>query len=116
MGRISLVLDCHDPDALVPFWSAALGYRHAESLGDYRVLVPASDEPGPPLILQRVPEPRVGKNRMHVDVHPDDVPGHVTLLEGLGGQRLGDRVEEFGMWWQVMADPEGNELCIVAHP
>ena len=115
--RISVVLDCREPDALVPFWSAALGYRLADALGDYRVLVPADGEaPGPALVLQRVPERRTGKNRMHVDVHPGDAAAHVERLEALGGRRLGGRVEEFDMWWQVMADPEGNELCVVAHP
>ncbi len=115
--RISVVLDCRDPDALVPFWCAALGYVLADAPSEaYRVLIPAPHEPrGPVFILQRVPEPRAGKNRMHVDVHAADADGHLAALEALGGTRLGPRVEEFGIWWQPMADPAGNELCVVAH-
>jgi hypothetical protein len=112
-----VVLDCLDPSSLVAFWSAALGYRLADTLGDYRVLVPDEGEPpGPPLVLQRVPEPRVAKNRMHLDVHPADPEAHIARLLDLGATLRGDRVAELGMWWQVLADPEGNELCVVAHP
>ena len=122
--RLSLVLDCTDPTALTPFWCAALGYRQVLELPSFTVLRPAEGEPaGSPFILQRVPEPRPGKNRMHLDLHPPlevGVPGLVERLEGLGGSRLGGPVTELletlGVWWQVMADPEGNELCVVADP
>jgi len=118
------VLDCRDPQALVGFWSTALGYRPATSLDDFEVLVPAEGEPaGPVLILQRVPEPKSGKNRMHVDIHPPletGVPALVDRLEALGGSRVGepvtDLLDEIGVWWQVMRDPEGNEFDVVADP
>jgi hypothetical protein len=115
--RISVVLDCLDPEALVPFWCAALGYQDVEPPSDdYRVLVPAEGEPrGPVVILQRVPEPRVAKNRMHVDVHPGDADSHIEALLALGATRVGARFDAFGIWWQTLADPEGNELCVVAH-
>lgn len=113
--RISLVIDCSDPDRLVPFWEAAMNYQLAQSLDGYRILLPASGEPvGPVLILQPVPEPKVGKNRVHIDVHPADAPAHIAALERLGGRQLGERVEAFGFWWQTMTDPEGNEFCVVA--
>ena len=122
--RLSVVLDCLDPPALVGFWSVALGYEHAGSVPGFEVLRPAEGEPpGPVYILQSVPEERAGKNRMHVDIHPPlelGVPALVSRLEALGGRRLGDPVssllEEIGVWWQVMADPEGNEFCVVADP
>jgi catechol 2,3-dioxygenase-like lactoylglutathione lyase family enzyme len=125
--RVSVVLDCSDPAALVSFWSAALGYRPAASLGDFEVLTPREGEPaGPVFILQRVPEPKTGKNRSHLDIHPPlevGVPALAEQLEGLGGRRLGgpvtDLLDEIGVWWQVMADPEGNEFDLVAdegHP
>jgi predicted enzyme related to lactoylglutathione lyase len=114
--RISVVLDCLDPDALVPFWQEALAYQLVDSLDGYRILVPREGEPpGPVLILQPVPEPKTVKNRMHVDVHPDDAAAHVRHLEALGATRLGEPVEAFGVSWQTLADPEGHELCIVAH-
>ena len=113
--RISVVLDCSDPERLVPFWQLALGYELANSLDGYRVLVPAAGEPaGPALVLQPVPELRQGKNRAHIDLHPADPEAHIAALQAAGGQPWGERVAEFGIWWQTMADPEGNEFCVVA--
>ncbi|GAB3439856.1 VOC family protein [Phycicoccus ginsengisoli] len=122
--HLSIVLDCLDAQALTPFWSAAMGYRVASELPGFVVLRPDEGEPrGPVFILQQVPEGRNGKNRMHVDVHPPldlGLPGLVSRLEDLGGRRLGepvvDLLDTVGVWWQVMADPEGNELCVVAEP
>lgn len=119
--RISVVIDAVDPDALTGFWSAALGYRLASAPGAFRVLVPDAGEPaGPPVILQQVPDPGAGKNRVHVDVHPPDAAAHHAALEALGGQRVGAPVTELlaslDIWWQVMADPAGNLLCVVADP
>jgi hypothetical protein len=125
--RVSVVLDCLDPTALVPFWCAALGYEPAGSLEDFEVLVPREGEPpGPAFILQRVPEAKTRKNRSHVDIHPPLERGVQALmdeLESRGGRRVGPPVlnalDELGIWWQVMADPEGNEFCVVAdagHP
>jgi Glyoxalase-like domain len=114
--RISLVLDCLDPDALTPFWETALGYQLVDRADGYRILAPAEGEPpGPVLILQPVPEPKAVKNRMHLDVHPDDPSAHVLRLESLGARRLGTPIAAYGVQWQTMADPEGHEFCIVAH-
>ncbi|MBI1379273.1 MAG: VOC family protein [Frankiales bacterium] len=119
--RLNVVLDCHDPDSLVEFWSVALGYRLADSLDEYRVLVP---EPGrdaspaevhaPVFVLAGVDEVKQVKNRMHLDTHPADPEAQITRLQRLGGTVVGERVERFGHWWQVMADPQGNEFCVVA--
>jgi predicted enzyme related to lactoylglutathione lyase len=113
--RISIVLDCSDPDALAPFWMEALGYRDTGwTTEPYRVLA-SEDRSGPVFILQRVTEPRSGKNRMHIDLHPPDVEAEAMRLEGLGARRLGaGEVTETGVTWIVMADPEGNEFCLVA--
>ncbi len=122
--RLSVVLDGRDLSVLVPFWSAALGYDTVLSLPEFEVLRPREGEPpGPVFILQRVPEEKAAKNRMHLDVHPPlelGVPALVARLEGLGGQRLGvpvtDLLDELGIWWQTMTDPEGNELDVIADP
>jgi len=122
--RLSVVLDCSDPTALVPFWAEAMGYRLASSFPGFEVLVPGDGEPeGPVFILQRVPEAKRVKNRMHVDVHvPLDtgVPAHAARLVALGAARVGspmmDLWEAAGIWWQVMTDPQGNEFCLVADP
>ncbi len=91
--RLSVVLDCADPAALVPFWSEAMGYRSATSLPGFEVLVPRADQPeGPVFILQRVPEGKPAKNRMHLDVHvPLDigVPGQTERLVELGRPAAG---------------------------
>lgn len=122
--RISVVLDCRDPRGLVEFWSTALGYEHATSVPGFELLTPAEGEPpGPVFILQHVEEVKIGKNRMHVDIHPPldvGVPALVAGLEQLGGRRLGepvtDLLDDVGVWWQVMVDPEGNEFDVVADP
>ena len=126
--RFSVVLDSVDPGAVVDFWREALGYRLAAELDTFLVLAPdpaaESGDPaagtGPVVILQQVPEPSAGKNRMHLDLHPADAEAHVARLEGLGARRVGPRVtellEQLGVWWQVMADPQGNEFCVVADP
>jgi predicted enzyme related to lactoylglutathione lyase len=51
---------------------------------------------------------------MHVDVHPAEPAEHIRKLEALGGIRVGDPIANFGVEWQTMADPEGNEFCVVA--
>lgn len=114
--RISVVLDCLDAESLAPFWEAALGYRLVDQADGYRILAPADGEPpGPILILQPVPEPRSAKNRMHLDIHPDDAGAHIRRLESVGARRLGSPVAAYGVEWQTMADPEGHEFCVVAH-
>jgi hypothetical protein len=119
--RVNVVIDGHDLDRLAQFWSAALGYEQLDVWDEsYRNLRPtpsgvASD--GPPLLLQRVPEDKAGKNRVHLDLHPDDGPGTVERLVALGAARLGgantDYLAAHGTTFQVMADPEGNEFCVV---
>ena len=108
------MLDCHDPDALVEFWETALSYRLNETLDDYRILVPKVGEIGPVFMLSRSRDQKLAKNRMHVDVHPDNAEAHLTRLQRLGGTLVGERVERYSIWWQVMADPEGNEFCVVS--
>ena len=112
MTRLGLVLDCADPDALAPFWAAALGYSVAGGAGNYVLLLP--DEPGEPqLLLQRVPESKSAKLRMHLDIHVADIDAEAARLESLGAKRLSSApYEESGSRWHLMADPEGNELCV----
>ena len=109
------MLDCHDADALVPFWEAALDYRLAEKLDEYRVLVSRTQVKGAPvLVLAQVGDEKLGKNRMHLDCHPDDAEAHIAKLQRLGATLAAERVERFGAWWQTMHDPEGNEFCVMS--
>jgi predicted enzyme related to lactoylglutathione lyase len=110
--RLGLVLDCRDPRALAPFWEAALGYVRSGTVANYVVLVPDGGQ-GPKLLLQRVAEPKVGKNRMHVDIETPLVEQTVRRLEQLGAKRISPEVVvEYGQQWVVMNDPEGNEFCV----
>jgi hypothetical protein len=110
--QLGLVLDCHDPEALAPFWAAALGYVSVGAIENYTVLVPNGRE-GPQLLLQRVPEAKAGKNRMHLDIHTPDIEGTATTLEAMGATRLPQgTTKELGHTWIPMADPEGNEFCV----
>jgi predicted enzyme related to lactoylglutathione lyase len=108
-----IVIDSVDPDALVPFWCALLGVERAGEFGDGYVLLTSGDGTVPPVAFQRVPEPKTVKNRVHLDITVDDVAEATRRLEELGGSRVGDVREMDGYRWQVMADPEGNELCLV---
>jgi predicted enzyme related to lactoylglutathione lyase len=111
-ATIGLVLDCAEPDRLAEFWSAALGYTTLGGAGSY-VLLADADGRQPKLLLQRVPEAKAGKNRMHLDIETPTVDDEVARLEGLGAKRLeGEARAEHGTHWVIMADPEGNEFCV----
>jgi hypothetical protein len=111
-----LVIDCHDPEALAAFWAAVL---------DYRVLfredceVEIGPEAGfggaaPTLVFGRVPDPTPGKLRLHIDVNATDRDQDAELerLLSLGATPadVGQTGEES---WHVLADPEGNEFCLL---
>jgi len=112
MASFGMVLDSVDPEPLAEFWSAALGYELVGDAGNYVLLVSA--EPGQPkLLVQRVPEPKATKNRMHLDIETPDIETEAARLEALGATRLrGEPQAEHGSTWVLMADPEGNEFCV----
>jgi hypothetical protein len=104
-----VTFDCHDPRAVAPFWAAVLGYD-LDPDGDL-VTDPRGLHPG--LLFLPVPEPRAGKNRVHLDLVPDR-PRDEAVAEALalGGTLVADHRNPDGTGWAVLADPEGNELCI----
>ena len=109
----NIVIDCADPRALAVFWEAATGFERRDLGEDWVVL----RQPGgglPTLLLQRVPEPKRGKNRVHVDWAAEDRDAEVARLEALGARRV-ERHDEFGISWTIMLDPEGNEFCVAQH-
>jgi predicted enzyme related to lactoylglutathione lyase len=111
-NSIGLVLDCNDPQRLAEFWAPALGYVSLGDVGSYGVLVP-NGKPGPKLLLQKVPEAKMVKNRMHLDIETADIETEAARLEALGARRVqDDQVHEHGTNWVLMADPEGNEFCV----
>jgi predicted enzyme related to lactoylglutathione lyase len=112
---VVLILDCNDLDREAEFWSAALRYNEVYREEPYLVLMPTEgDGSGLVLQLQRVPEPKSGKNRLHLDLHVDAVEPEVDRLVALGARPLNEPAVESGYRWRVMADPEGNEFCICA--
>jgi predicted enzyme related to lactoylglutathione lyase len=109
-------VDCADPSALAAFWAEVVGGTVHDTLGDPPLYVSVKPpvEGGIWLSFQRVPEPKVVKNRLHLDLWPDDLDAATERIEAMGGTRTGGEVlEEFGFRWRVMADPEGNEFCLV---
>lgn len=112
---LTFVLDCNDPDRLADFWTAALHYRRLPAEEPYVALAPDPDAggEGPVLLLQRVAEPKAGKNRMHLDIHTDALEAEVERVRELGASVIGPEPSEaHGFRWLVMADPEGNEFCV----
>jgi hypothetical protein len=141
-ASIQVTFDCADPDRLASFWATALGYRKQdppEGYATWPAYLAAQGFPedqwnaasaivdperrGPRLYFQRVPEPKVVKNRVHLDLNVSGgrhipveerrarVNAAVERLRGVGATQLRP-VEERGEYWVVMADPEGNEVCL----
>jgi predicted enzyme related to lactoylglutathione lyase len=112
----SVQVDCTDPTTLASFWARVLGSTVYETFGDppHYVVVAPTAAGGPWLSFQRVPEAKGVKNRLHLDIAVDDLDTGCARIEELGGQRgPGDDVEEYGIRWRLMADPEDNEFCLI---
>ncbi|MFL5767089.1 MAG: VOC family protein [Actinomycetota bacterium] len=108
----SVVIDCVDIKRESAFWSEALGYAVAFEADDEIAIAPSEDsEPG--LVFVPVPEGKTVKNRLHIDLNPDDQAAEVARLESLGAERVDIGQGDVG--WVVMADPEGNEFCVLTH-
>ena len=112
-------IDCRDPDGLRAFWAEVLGLKDdpAPAPPAFRCLA-AGSPAGVGICFQRVPEPKVVKNRVHLDIVVSDIAATTTLIEGLGGHRRGTPSDhhEAGWSWRTMADPGGNEFCLVPAP
>ena len=109
----TVMLDCTDPDVLVAFWGEVLGLEEKARYPNFVWMSRISDG-GPALAFQVVPESKTVKNRMHLDLTVADREEFAARVLDLGGARVADH-EVDGFHWTVMADPEGNEFCIVAH-
>lgn len=127
----SVVFDCGNAAPLARFWAAALGWSVApygeeelERLASKGIYDPEDDpsvmvEPPdgtdlPVLFFTEVPEEKVAKNRVHLDLAADlPLEDEVQRLEGLGAQ-VRNWAEDSGSMWCVMLDPQGNEFCVVS--
>jgi predicted enzyme related to lactoylglutathione lyase len=104
-----LTIDASDPAALAQFWSQLLGAT-VQRDGDEVWIELATG--GPALLFLPSTDPRTGKNRFHLDLRPDDRDAEVERALALGARHvdIGQTGEES---WVVLADPEGNEFCIL---
>lgn len=140
---LQITFDAASPGRLAAFWAEALGYvlqPPPDGFDSWQAWLIDAGVPetewdsaaalvdpagvGPRIYIQRVPEPKTAKNRVHLDVSvsrgpgapPDERRGPIdaeaSRLVDLGATRKGE-IEEHGGFWVVMADPEGNEFCLV---
>jgi hypothetical protein len=109
-----LCIDAQDPAKIASFWQSALGWRRTFEKDDEIVLEPPAGSPeagvAPDLLFLKVPEGKAVKNRLHLDLRPDDQAAEVARLEALGARRVS--VGQGEVSWVVMADPEGNEFDV----
>jgi hypothetical protein len=109
-----IVIDCADHEVVVPFWLAAMGdYRRIDVNEQYVAVAPVEPAVGrPALLFQKVPEPKVVKNRVHMDLRGASMAAEVARLTSLGATFIAERTLGEDVRWTVMADPEGNEYCV----
>ena len=97
------------------FTATSKGWRRSQSMGTTSTTRSSPNQEGLMLVLQRVPEAKLGKNRAHFDIVVEDLDASTTRVGQLGGRWIepGKTHELEGFRWRCMADPEGNEFCFV---
>jgi catechol-2,3-dioxygenase len=110
-----IAIDCADAPSLARFWADVLGRQVAEdSTSEHVVLLAGGGDTGWPLIVfNKVPEPKVVKNRVHLDLISDTFDAETERLLSLGAQRLRDLQRDKSRW-TTFADIEGNEFDLIA--
>jgi catechol 2,3-dioxygenase-like lactoylglutathione lyase family enzyme len=111
----AVAIDCADAPALARFWAGVLGRQVAEdATSEHVVLLADGDTSGPPIVFNKVPEPKTVKNRLHLDLTsgPEDRDAEIERILALGARRV-DIGQGGTESWTVLADPEGNEFCVV---
>ena len=107
-----IAVDAADPKALGRWWGEALGWHVWEEDDDDDVaLEPPKGSGQTELVFLKVPEGKAVKNRLHLDLRPDDQAAEVARFEALGATRVD--IGQGEQTWVVLADPEGNEFCIL---
>ena len=107
----TVVVDAHDPAALARFWASVLDWTIFYESAD-EVVISKDDKTWPGLVFVPVPETKTIKNRLHLDLAPDDRDAEVERIVGLGAHVIDIGQGDVG--WQVLADPEGNEFCVLS--
>jgi predicted enzyme related to lactoylglutathione lyase len=115
-GEVVIVIDCSDLDRSARFWSGVLGYTAGAADGPYCALQPESGV-GIDVLLQRVTDVKDQKNRLHFDLRTPDLEAEIARVTGLGATLLtAQPVAEDGWRWHILADPDGNEFCVLQPP
>lgn len=111
----TFTVDAHDPARLAEFWSKALDWLILTTGDEEAMIAPGTDPsalPGAvPLLFLRNPVAKSVKNRLHLDLVPDDQQAEVARLVRLGASEVD--IGQHDVDWVVMADPEGNEFCVL---
>jgi hypothetical protein len=112
-----LIIDCHDHDLVGRFWQEVLGYEETERSDgpeDFYVELTGPPGAGPRIVVGRAPDDKVVKNRLHIDVNATDRDrdAEVERILELGATRV-DIGQGEDVSWVVLADPEGNEFCVL---
>ena len=106
-----ICIDAHDPAQLGTWWAEVLGWRHdVDADGD--TVLHAPPGAGPNWIFLGVPDDKVVKNRIHLDFTPNDQQAEVERVIALGARHVD--IGQGEQSWVVLADPEGNEFCILS--
>jgi catechol 2,3-dioxygenase-like lactoylglutathione lyase family enzyme len=111
----AVTFDCADTPALARFWADVLGRQVAEdSTSEHAVLLAGDgDSSGPRITFNKVPEPKMVKNRLHLDLISDTFDAETERLLSLGARRLRDLQGDKARW-TTFADIEGNEFDLIA--
>ena len=107
----SVVVDAFDPGRLGRWWSEVLDY-HVTHEDEEMVAVSPAPADQPALVFVKVDDPKLGKNRLHIDLAPDDRDAEVERLVNMGARHV-DVGQGDDVTWIVLADPEGNEFCVL---
>jgi hypothetical protein len=111
-----ICIDATDPGPIAHWWAELLGWRVTQEEPDEVVLEPPAGSPedgvSPDILFLRVPEPKKGKVRLHLDLRPTDQAAEVARAEAMGATRV-DIGQGDAATWVVLADPDGNEFCIL---
>ena len=114
-----ITIDCHNPKALSAFWAQALNWNSDENATDDEAYIEKNLELNnndgyPDLLFIKVPDQKNSKNRLHLDLRPENQLEEVERLEKIGATRMEiGQSSDPSTTWIVMADPEGNEFCVL---
>jgi predicted enzyme related to lactoylglutathione lyase len=118
-GELVIVIDCARLDRAAEFWCSMLGYvRAGDSVAGarYLSLIPPGGV-GVEVLLQRVEDPKVAKNRVHLDLRTTDLASEVQRARDAGATLVTEApIEEDGWRWHVLIDPDSNEFCVLQPP